>query len=212
MDLEEFLKDKEYEEGEKHLERALVIAREEWEKVRLSLSAAGDIGPFDKADFMIGVIEEDVIIRLPLESPTKSVSVYAPTYYPMYFVANLIAMEEKSGVKGYSTPEALYIFIELATRASERLGLEGTFAMAFGAGYGSVRTGWIAEKGFPVERQIFFDMFFRGRKKDYAWEPNWTAVQERLRGIFGKFMSWQKDEKLFHREVKSKAVVIPMMV
>ena len=47
MELEELLKDREYEEGEKRLERALVIAGREWEKVRLSLGECGDIGGFD---------------------------------------------------------------------------------------------------------------------------------------------------------------------
>lgn len=212
MELEELLKDREFEEGEKRLERALVIAGREWEKVRLSLGDCGDIGGFDKEDFMIGVIKEDVIIREPLVSPTKSVSVYAPTFYPMYFINNLLSMEEKFAERGYSTSEALYVYIELATKASERLGLNGTFAMAFGAGYGSVRTGWVAEKGLPVEREIFFDMFFRGRKKDYDWDFYWTPVRERLREILSRFRAWQEDEDLFHREVKSKAVVIPMMV
>jgi hypothetical protein len=84
--------------------------------------------------------------------------------------------------------------------------------MAFGAGYGSVRTGWVAEKGLPVEREIFFEMFFKSRKKDYDWDFYWTPVRERLREILSRFRAWQEDEDLFHREVKSKAVVIPMMV
>lgn len=212
MDLEEFLKDREYEEGENKLERALFIAKREWENVRTSLSRAGDIGGFNKADFMIGIIEEDVIIREPLESPTKSVSGYSPTFYPMYFVENLVRMDEKLPERGYSTPEALYVYIELATQAAERLGLEGTFAMAFGAGYASVRTGWIAEKGFPVERKIFADVFFSGRKKDYVWESHWDSVNDRLAQLVAKFTAWQKDEKLFRKEVKSPAVVVPMMV
>jgi hypothetical protein len=212
MDLEELLKDREFDEGEKRLERALAIAGREWEKVRTSLSLCGDTGGFDKTDFMIGVIEEDVIIREPLVSPTKSVSFYAPTFYPMYFVDNLLAMEESFEERGYSTSEALYVFIELATKASERLGLSGTFAMAFGAGYGSVRTGWVAEKGFPVEREIFFKMFFAGRKKDYNWDFYWNSVMERLKEIFDRFGAWQEDEELFRREVKSKAVVVPMLV
>lgn len=212
MDLEELLIDREYDEGEKRLERALVIAEREWEKVRQSLGECGDIGGFDKKDFMIGIIEEDVIIRQPLASPTKSVSGYAPSFYPMYFIDNLLKMEEKLEGSGYSTPEALYVYIELATRASEKLGLEGTFAMAFGAGYGSVRTGWVAEKGFPVEREIFFNMFFEDRKKDFGWDPYWTSVRQSLKRIFGRFRSWQEDEALFRREVKSKAVVVPMLV
>ncbi|MFI5322228.1 MAG: hypothetical protein ACHQ6U_01560 [Thermodesulfobacteriota bacterium] len=212
MELEELLKDREYEEGKKRFERALVIAEREWENVRQSLGECGDVGPFDKKDFMIGVISEDVIIRQPLVSPTKSVSVYAPTFYPMYFINNLLKMDEKFEECGYSTSEALFAFIELATRASERLGLRGTFAMGFGAGYGSVRTGWVDEKGLPVEREIFFNMFFWGSKKDYAWDFYWTSVRERLKEILERFRAWQEDEELYRSEVKPKAVVIPMMV
>lgn len=212
MDLEELLKDREFDEGEKKLNDALVIAHREWENVRSSLQLAGDIGEFDKEDFMIGVIEEDVIIREPLLSPTKSVSVYAPTFYPMYFVKNLLTMDEKIKQDGYKTIEALYVFVELAAKASERLGLIGSFAMSFGAGYGSVRTGWIAEKGYPLERELFVKMFSRNRKESHDWDFNWTSVRENLDRIFTKFESWQNDEKLYKREVKSTAIIKPMMV
>jgi hypothetical protein len=55
-------------------------------------------------------------------------------------------------------------------------------------------------------------MFFAGRKKDYNWDFYWTSVRERLKEILGRFRVWQEDEELFHREVKSKAVVVPMLV
>ena len=212
MELEELLREREFEEGEKRLKEALEIARREWENVRLSLELSGDIGEFDKEDFMIGVIEEDVIIRMPLDSPTKSVSVYAPTYYPMYFVDNLLRMEKRFKESGYCTTEALYVYIELATKAVERLGLNGSFAMALGAGYASARTGWIAEKGYPVEREIFCKMFFRGKKKHYGWDFHWASVRGRLKEIFDKFSAWQSDEELYLEEVKSPAIVRPLMV
>ena len=120
MELEELLRDREFDEGEKRLNDAIAIAQREWENVRSSLELAGDIGEFDKEDFMIGIIEEDVIIREPLLSPTKSVSGYSPTFYPMYFVQNLLTMDEKLGKEGYRTIESLYVFVELATKASER--------------------------------------------------------------------------------------------
>jgi hypothetical protein len=212
MDLEELLRDREFDEGEKRLNEALVIAQREWENVRTSLEPAGDIGEFDKEDFMIGVIEEDVIIREPLNSPTKSVSGYSPTFYPMYFVKNLLTMDEKMEKDGYRTIEALYVFVELATKAAERLGLTGSFSMSFGAGYGSARSGWIAEKGYPIERELFVKMFFRNRKKSYDWDYNWNSVRENLHQIFTKFESWQKNEKLYKKEVKSEAIIKPMMV
>lgn len=211
-ELEELLIDREFEEGEKKLKEALEIAQIEWDKIACSLELAGDIGGFIKEDFMVGVIEEDVIIRKPLKSPTKSVSVYDPTFYPMYFVKNLLTMNEKFPEKGYRTTEALYVYIELATRAAERLGLRGSFSMSFGAGYASARTGWIAEKGYPVERGIFQDMFFRNRKKHYEWDFHWTSVRETLKEIFDKWSAWQEDELLYRKEAKSPAIVRPMLV
>lgn len=212
LELEELLKDREFEEGEKRLKEALEIAEREWRKLALSLELAGDIGEFRKEDFMIGVIEEDVIIRKPLTSPTKSVSVYDPTFYPMYFVENLLTMDERLAGTGYRTTQALYVYIELATRAAERLGLTGSFAMSFGSGYAHVRTGWIAEKGYPVERGIFEKMFFMDRKKHYEWDFHWTSVREKLKEILDKWSAWQSDEKLFLKEVKSPAIVRPMLV
>jgi len=212
MELEELLKDREFDEGAKRLNEALLIAQREWENVRSSLELSGDIGEFDKEDFMIGVIAEDVIIREPLLSPTKSVSVYAPTFYPMYFVKNLLTMDQKLAKEGYSTIEALYVFVEIATKAAERLGLKGSFSMSFGAGYGSARTGWIAEKGHPIERELFVKMFFKNRKKSYDWDFCRSSVKENLNVIFIKFQSWQNDEDLYKKEVKSKAIVKPMLV
>jgi len=212
MDLGELLRDREFDEGEKRLRKALEVAWREWENVRSSLKLAGDIGEFNKEDFMIGIIEEDVIIREPLLSPTKSVSGYSPTFYPMYFVKNLLAMDEKLGKDGYRTIEALYVFVELATKASERLGLNGSFSMSFGAGYASARSGWIAEKGYPLEKDLFVKMFFRNRKKSYDWDYYWTSVREDLKQIFSKFESWQGDEKLYKKEVKSQAIIKPMLV
>jgi hypothetical protein len=211
MDLEQLIRSEEAER-EKRLEKALEIAKREWENIRTSLKLCGDIGDFSKEDFMIGIIDEDVIIREPEISPTKSVSSYAPTFYPMYFIRNLISMDEKLEEHGYKTVEALYVFIELVTKAVERLGLIGTFSMGFGAGYASVRTGWTAEKGLPVERDIFFDMFFKATKKNYDWQFFWTSVGEKLKTIFDKFLSWQKDQALYLREVKPKSIIKPMMV
>ncbi|HZX13370.1 MAG TPA: hypothetical protein VFF49_03120 [Thermodesulfobacteriota bacterium] len=201
----------EYETRKKTLQKAIQIAKREWENIKSSLMYCGDIGEFCEEDFMIGVIEEDVIIREPLISPTKSVSGYAPTFYPMYLVDNLIIMDDKMPNYRYKTVEALYVFIELATKAVERLGLVGIFCIGFGSGYGYVRTGWIGEKGRAEERDIFYQMFYKGRV-DYDWDFHWTSVRQRLKLIFTRFMAWQNNPKLYEREVKPRAKVKPMMV
>lgn len=211
MKLEELIEAEE-SERKKNLERAIQIAKREWGNVGTSLKLCGDIGEFDQEDFMIGVIEEDVIIREPTISPTKSVSFYAPTFYPMYFVDNLLIMDEKIPEYNHKTVEALYVYIELATKAVERLGLIGIFSMGFGSGYGNVRTGWIAEKGLPEERKFFFNRFFKDQKVDYNWDSHMNSVCERFKEIFDKFMEWQNNPELYHKETKSLARVKPMLV
>ena len=211
MELEELIQSEENKEKEQ-LDPTVEIAKKEWEKIRESLSLCGDIGEFRKEDFMIGIIEEDVIVRLPKLSPTKSVSGYSPTFYPMYFIKNIKALDEKFPEKGYRTTEALYSYIELATKAAERLGLRGTISMAFGVGYANARTGWIAEKGLQKEREIFEKMFFSGKFKSYDWESQWTSVKKVLKEIFDKFKSWQDDEVLYKKETASGKIVKPMLV
>lgn len=210
--LDELIQGKEITEGKIKIAKALDIAEREWENIRLSLQLCGDIGEFSKDDFMIGIISEDIIANHPKKSPTKSVSFYSPTYYPMYFVANLLTMEEKLSEDGYKTVEALYTFIELATKAAFRLGLEGNFGMGFGSGYGSVRTGWIGEKGYTQERVKFEEIFFSNRAKEHNWEFYWTSVQEDLKNVYDQFIFWRDNPEDYSKESKSKAKVKPLIV
>lgn len=212
MNLDELIKDPEHTRAEKELYSALEIASREWEKIGISLEYCGDIGDFEPGDFMIGIIDKDVILRNPMASPTKSVSVYSPTYYPVYFVKNLVKMEDKFPDHGYDTTEALYSYVELAAAASKRIGLRGNLAIAFGAGYANVRTGWIAEKGWPMERQIFSKLFFEGAPVDYEWDFQWDSVKRSLRNVYDIFIRWKQDPELHRRETQSKAVVKPYIV
>lgn len=209
MKLEELLEDK---TADGQIEKSLEIANREWTHIRSSLELCGDIGEFNKEDFMIGILEEDVILKQTEISPTKSVSVYAPTFYPMYFLKNLLAMNESLSKYNYMSPEALYVFIELVTKAAERLGLIGTFSMGFGSGYGNVRTGWIGEKGLPNERTIFFKMFFKGEKVDYDWDFHWNSVKTKIKIIYDKFTTWQNNPIIYKKEVTPKTIIKPMMV
>ncbi|MCY3986815.1 MAG: hypothetical protein OXF23_07250 [Candidatus Dadabacteria bacterium] len=192
--------------------RAEEIAREEWENIRVSLALCGDTGDFCGDDFMLRTISGETIAREPLGSPTKSVSLYSPTYYPMYFVKNLHKFQEKFPQNGYATTEALYVYVELVTAAVKRLGLEGTLAMGFASGYANVRTGWIAEKGLAEERAVFSEMFFSDRPKNHEWDFHWTSVRQKLGEIYEKFIDWQSSPSLYLDESRSKAVVKPFIV
>jgi hypothetical protein len=129
----------------------------------------------------------------------------------MYLLGNLILMDEKLSENGYETVEALYVFIEFAIKAAEKLGLVGTFSVGFASGYGYARTGWIGEKGRPEERDIFYKMFFK-KEVDYDWNFHWTSIRKKLKKIFDRFKAWQNDPKLYEKDVKPSAKVKPMMV
>lgn len=200
------------DETASEIERSSEIAREEWEKIRVSLALCGDTGDYCGDDFMLGTISGETITREPLGSATKSVSVYSPTYYPMYLVGNLREFREKFPEKSYRTTEALYVYVELANAAALRLGLEGTLAMGFASGYANVRTGWVAEKGLPEQSAIFSEMFFSDRPKNYDWDFHWTSVRQKFAEIHEKFVAWQRSPALYLEESKSKAVVKPFIV
>ena len=192
--------------------RASEVAAREWEKIRLSLSLCGDIGEFCAEDFILGIISEETIARLRLQDPTKSVSLYSPTYYPMYFVENLLVFEEKFLDKGYRSIQALYVYVELANVAAQRLGLKGTLAMGFASGYANVRTGWIAEKGLAEQRAVFSEIFFSLMPKNYDWDFRWNSVKQSFREIYEKFTAWKHSPSLYAKESRSKAVVKPFIV
>ncbi len=200
------------DETASEIKRASEIAREEWENIRVSLGLCGDTGDFRGDDFMLGTISGETITREPLGSPTKSVSVYSPTYYPMYLVENLREFREKFPEKGYRTTEALYVYVELVNAAALRLGLEGTLAMGFASGYANVRTGWIAEKGLAEQSAVFSEMFFSDRPKNYDWDFHWTSVRRKFGEIHEKFAAWQRSPALYLEESKSRAVVKPFIV
>lgn len=198
--------------GSGRIEATMEIARREWENIRASLGMCGAAGEFDRSKFMIGVIDEDVIIKSPLSCATKSVDINSPTYYPMYFVKNLIEMDELMPERGYRTPQALYCHIELAAKAAEALGLTGTIAMGFACGYAVARTGWTAEKGLRREREFFLETFFEGREKNHDWNPRWYSVRVRLKKIFDRFYRWQKNGELHERETAEERKIKPLLV
>ena len=210
--LEELLEDSDLKEGRVKISNALEIAEREWDNIKTSLSLCGDIGEFSKDDFMIGTISEDIIIKYPKISPTKSVSGYSPTYYPMYFIDNLLKMDERFEEKGYRTTEALYTYVELVTKAAFRLGLEGNLGGGFGCGYAHVRTGWIAEKGLEEERLKFAEIFFSKGSAKYDWDFHWDSVQNELKNVYDQFVEWKNNPELYIQDSKSKAIVRPFIV
>lgn len=194
------------------IESAMKTAEREWDNIRASLEMCGDVKRFSARDFMVGVMEEDLITKKPLYSPTKSVDTNSPTYYPMYLVKNLIEMDRHMPERGYHTPQALYCHIELATGAVSDLGLKGTLAMGFACGYAVARTGWTAEKGLRREREFFLDAFFGSSERNRDWNFRWHSTKVKMKKIFDRFLAWQKDGRLHETETAEERKIRPPLV
>lgn len=155
------------------MNKPMEIASREWENIRHSLELCGDIGAFDLEGFLFD----------------------KPTFISNFslFNANLMGMDEKSLRHGYATPEALDAFSTLATRALERLGLSKEWALAFGDGYGYVRTGWFGfHEGTEEQQRIFSRMFFPfGR--DFSWDFDSSLVKTNFKAVLETFIEWQND-------------------
>ncbi len=183
------MREEEYISRKKILSKSLEVARREWNKIRTSLELCGDIGEFDPEESQV---TDEILIS---EDPFH----YKPPY--IYFMKNLIKMDETplDLRSGYKTIEAMYNFATLVTKASARLGLVGKFAVAFGDGYGFVRTGWPGTRGAEIEQKIFYQMFFSS-KEDSTWDFDSQKVKEKLKKIFDRFMEWQNNPHLYNKE------------
>ena len=164
--------------------RAFIIAKREWENIKVSLERCGDIGEFDS--------DHPVNSRLTQLEGSR-------------LVTNLIEMEDKLPSKRYFTPEAGYVFSTLASGAGERLGLVGKLAQTFGMGYGWVRTGWFDLDGLEnqhvIKQMIFFKLFYPFPEEP-TWEFNSSEVKAKLKTVFDNFVKWQDMPNSYAQDVK----------
>jgi hypothetical protein len=166
--------------------RAGKIARREWENIKASLETCGDIGEFHSKNHA--------------RSKPDSLLV-SDGLIP---VMDLIDMENKFPMYGYFTPEAAYVFTDLASKAAGRLGLMGRLAWAFGNGYSLVRTGCldsnVAEK-HHLKQMVFFKLFFP-IGGGFNWKFHSPLVKVKLETIFDKFVLWQNNPKNYVQDVR----------
>src|SRR5882724_9469332 len=116
-------------------QRAVQIAKREWENIRASLEMCGDIGAFSPKDYI------NINGRFALPS------------LDLLLVRKLIEMDNKLPSYGYFTQEAAYVFYTLASRAGKRIGLIGRVAKTFGTGYSLIRTGCLTSDRTEKQRK-----------------------------------------------------------
>lgn len=164
-------------------DKSYQIVRREWEALRSAFALCGDIGDFhfeDLRDFKWLIGEE----------------------YE-WLISKIIKMDEKLSQYGYATSEAMYVFAVLAMMAAKRLGLNSEkFAFNFGMGYGFVRTGLVSYQSLEPMQVLFYRLFFPlGGTWDFYWGIDPSLVQEKLRAVFNRFMSWQNNPKLYKVDI-----------
>jgi hypothetical protein len=158
------------------------IAKREWVNIGHSLEMCGDIGEFDLEDFI-------------LDKPTFISNLSR-------FAANLVEMDEKATRHGYATPEALDAFTTLAAKALERLGLSKEWALAFGDGYGYVRTGWLGLHEGTEDQQVLFSRMFFPTGKVSDWDFDSSSVKINFKTVLETFIGWQNDPQLYANELR----------
>ena len=178
------------------------IARREWENIAISLEDCGDIGKFD--------VEHHISDNPGL-------------------IKNLIEMGNKLHLYDYLTSEAASVFTELAYKAAERLGLKGSIARSFGAGYSWVRTGWFDlmwldfEDIYDLEehlvKQIFFFKIFFPNFVDLNWCFDSPSIIQNFNAVYARFVVWQnkpegyvQDYKLYKEQIEPIWIGLSMIL
>ncbi|HXG30145.1 MAG TPA: hypothetical protein VNK81_00745 [Thermodesulfobacteriota bacterium] len=165
-----------------NIEKAIQIGEREWENIRTSLEACGDIGEFRITDEITGTSEGSLLTR------------------------SIIGMDERFSTHGYFTQEAAFVFKTLASRAGKRLGLPCKLAQDFGSGYSWVRTGWFdtgsMEEKQSIIRQLFFFRIFFPVGGYFDWDFNSPMVKAKLKLIFSKFVEWQNGSEDYTRDLR----------
>jgi len=134
---------------------------------------SGDIGEFDLEGF---VLDKPIFI----------------SNFSLFITANLIEMDEKSIRHGYATPVAPDAFTTLVTRGLERFGLSKEWALAFGDGYGYVRTGWFGLHAGTEEQQMLFSstLFTFGKVFNCDFDSSLVKTKARFKTVLETFTRW----------------------
>lgn len=158
-------------------EETIRIANREWDNIRKSLIEIADVGELD-----LSVV------------PGTG---FAKKYSGLYFVSSLNRLDEGFSENGYFTPEAAYVYVNLAYIAGKKLGLDDNFAESFGSGYSWVRTGFFdlyyVEDHRNVIKQLLFFQTFYPIEGDFNWSFDSSEVRERLKRVFNNFLLWQNN-------------------
>ena len=164
------------------IDRAILLAKRQWENLRFYFEMCGDIGDFDFDDL-------------------KNCRWFSEQECHEVFIANIFYMDKKLPQYEYATPEALNVFTVLASKAAEKLGLKEELALAFGMGYGFVQTGLFSYCRLEPKQILFHKMFYPlGLICSRDFDP--SLVKKKLKIVYERFKSWQDNPQLYLQDLK----------
>lgn len=152
-----------------------------WQRLRLGLSEAGEIGDFAPADFTL--------------------TLFAPRHWqerpPLAFTDALVILRNSEGGAPEQTASSR-LFGSLATVAGQRLGLRGALAPAFGDAIAYLTTGVIAGSGADFERGMAHQIFYGAggatpAPGDALDTGLWRRAAAGLGQVYRQFNLWQAE-------------------
>jgi hypothetical protein len=175
-------------------QRALHIAKREWQNIRLSLQSCGDIGELVGVQ-LVAKFNRRADVEAANFSSQSPIRISKSNKNSL-FVRDLIDMDYKLNrlpTYGYFTQEAAHVFVALTAKAGERLGLKGGLAKTFGNGYSLVRTGCLDSNGTEKqhEQQMLFFRTFFPVGGGFNWDFNSPLVKKKLKLIFDRLLASQ---------------------
>ncbi len=178
------------------LSAAQTLFRKLWQKLRLALSEIDDIGDFTPTDF--------------------SITLFPPSHWqerpPLAYTDALAILQHQADGNGHN--QALESLTRLSTfmavAAGYRLGLTGTFALAFGDAVAYLITGHIVGLGTDFERGMAHRIFWEEDPTQAYFVPltpkqldspledqRWCQVRAGLQRIYDQFRIWQAQPKVY---------------
>lgn len=153
-----------------------------WQRLRLGLSEAGDIGDFSASDFALTLFT-------PCHWQGRPALVYADAMTAQ-------CTDNRAGDAG-SEAQARSVAL-LGTAAGIRLGLAGDFSLAFGDTVAYLITGKSPGLGADFERGMAHQAIWGDRRPGAGtgspMDPDaWRQAQPDLKHVFDQLIHWQED-------------------
>lgn len=174
-----------------------------WQKLGLGLDEAERLGPFSPFDFTLTLFPVPHWRDRP----------------PLAYVDALAVLRDPNAESDESREALPRLLASLASGAGHEMGLEGSFALAFGDALAYLLTGTSPGLGTDFERAMAHRLFWGGANaRPPLGSPFddgvWREARPGLRRVYDQFHAWEGSPNLYHeaREQWYRALRLEMGV